>query len=281
MIALISFDHTRPGVANADRWTKMYNSAANRQSFVDNYAVPFVRRFGDNPWFWSIDAGNELDWVFENHGIARDNMFDLVARTANGVHANSEVLVTLGTGAGPKYLSPDYGTNYYSDVELQRLQPGAYLDFYDDHYYDWMKQWFSTPFDNGPSDWQISEKPCVIGEYQASGHGDGYSPQQCLDKAFAKGWQGVMPWTSNGVDACGTFSDFSAAWSAFRDAHPLLVTPDLQTGAAVLPAVLAASHTGMRAWYDISGRMCGSEAGSRAVRITVDGASGHPVFAPR
>ena len=225
MIALISFDHTKEGNTNADAWRAMYNDADNRQSFVDNYAVPFVEKFGDNPYFWSIDVGNELDWVHENDDVAIDNVFDLAARVANGVHANSEVLVTLGTGAGPKYLSPTYGTNHYSDAELQKLQPGAYLDFYDNHFYDWMTEWFSTPFVNGPSDWEIDEKPCVIGEYAANGHGDGYSPAQCLEKAAALGWQGVMPWTSNGVDDNGSLSDFGSAFKTWCDANSDKVFP--------------------------------------------------------
>ncbi|MFP4013941.1 MAG: carbohydrate binding domain-containing protein [Chitinispirillaceae bacterium] len=225
MIALISFDHTKEQ-RNFDRWRLMYQSPENRQSFVDNYAVPFVERFGDNPYFWSIDVGNELDWVHENHDVPIEDVFDLVARVANGVHANSEVLVTLGTGAGPKYLSPTYGEqNWYSDEVLGELQPGAYLDFYNNHYYEWMKEWFSTPFDMGPDDWEISEKPCVIGEYSGLGHGDGYSPAECLEKAYDLGWQGVMPWTSNGVDVHGTLSDFGPAFSSFSEAHYDLVFP--------------------------------------------------------
>ncbi|MCX7726914.1 MAG: hypothetical protein N2053_08700, partial [Chitinispirillaceae bacterium] len=225
MIALISFDHTKSGNKNAELWRAMYKSPQNRQSFVDNYVIPFVKKFGDNPYFWAIDVGNELDWVHENDGVPISDVFDLVARVANAVHANSKVLVTLGTGAGPKYLSPVYGTNYYSDSELQKLQPGAYLDFYNDHFYDWMTQWFSSPFIKGPKDWKIDEKPCVIGEYCAKGHGSGFSPAECLEKAYNLGWLGVMPWTSNGVDNNGSISDFGPAFKSWSDAHKSLVFP--------------------------------------------------------
>ena len=222
MIALISFDHVKTGNTNADRWVKMFASATNRASFVDNYAVPFVQRYNANPYFFSIDVGNELDWAYENYGVTHNNLFDLVARVANGVHANSQVLVTLGTGAGPKYCSTVYiDGNWYSDASLQALQSGAYLDFYNDHFYEWMTPYFSTPFDKSPADWGISEKPCLIGEYAASGAG-GYTPQQCLDKAYSLGWQGVMPWTSNGVDGCGSLSNFGTVFSTFRAAHPSL-----------------------------------------------------------
>jgi hypothetical protein len=62
MIALISFDHTKPGNPNASKWVRMYNSEENRQAFVDNYAVPFVNRYKNNPDFIAIDVGNELEW---------------------------------------------------------------------------------------------------------------------------------------------------------------------------------------------------------------------------
>jgi hypothetical protein len=231
MLAPISFDHSKPGNTNAASWKAMYGSAANRQTFVDNYVIPLVQKFGSNPYFWSIDVGNELDWVFENHGVDTNNVFDLVARVAVGVHKTGEVLVTLGTGAGPKYLSPTFGVNRYSDASLQKLQAGAHLDFYDDHYYSWMKQYFSTPFKAGPAAWKIDEKPCVIGEYSAKGDSSGFSPAECLQKAADLGWLGVMPWTSNGVDDNGSLSDFGSAFKTWSASHASLVFPPL-TGVA-------------------------------------------------
>ena len=48
MLALISFDHSKPGNRNAAAWKRMYSSPENRQSFVDNYALPLVERYKDN-----------------------------------------------------------------------------------------------------------------------------------------------------------------------------------------------------------------------------------------
>lgn len=195
MIALISFDHTKPGNTNASRWINMYNSATNRQSFADNYAVPFVNRYKNNPYFFAVDVGNELEWVWENHGVESDNVIDLISRVADAVKANSEVLVCQGLGAGIKYNTSAMGGsgNYLADVSV---------DFYNIHYYDWQNQWFGNPFDYSPTDYNINSKPCIIGESSAKGSA-GYTPLQCYQKAFEKGWQGLMVWTSNGVDGNG------------------------------------------------------------------------------
>ncbi len=195
MTALISFDHTKPGNTNASKWINMYNSAANRRSFVENYAVPFVNRYKDNPYFFAIDVGNELEWVWENHGVASDSVIDLIARVVDSVKANSEVLVCQGLGAGVKYNTSAKGGN-------GNILKNVNVDFYNIHFYDWQEQWFGNPFDLSPADYKMDSKPCIIGETPAKGSA-GLTPLECYQKAFEMGWRGLMVWTSNGVDDNG------------------------------------------------------------------------------
>jgi hypothetical protein len=215
MIALISFDHTKPGNPNASKWINMYNSGENRQSFVDNYAEPFVDRYKDNPYFFAVDVGNELEWVWENHGVPSDSVIDLISRVADGVKSNSEVLVCQGLGAGIKYNTSAHGGsgNYLADVNV---------DFYNIHYYDWQNQWFGNPFDISPSNYNMNSKPCIIGESSAKGSA-GYTSQQCYQKAFEKGWQGMMVWTSNGVDSNGDKWDSKPGTDWIYNNYPYLV----------------------------------------------------------
>ena len=224
MVALISFDHVKNSHGNYYQWRNMMNASSGRQSFVDNFVKPFVDRYRDNPYFFAVDVSNEIEWMFEEHGVSVDATQDLVARTANAVHSRSEVLVCQGLGLGPKYASPLYNGNYYSDAALGAKQPGAYLDFYKLHFYGWQKPYFSNPFDQSPTDWQINDKPCVIGEAAAKGSA-GYSPQQCAQRAFEQGWQGYMPWTSNGVDSNGDIDDMDDGSLWFYDNYPDLVYP--------------------------------------------------------
>ncbi|KMQ51012.1 Endo-1,4-beta-glucanase [Chitinispirillum alkaliphilum] len=226
MVALISFDHTRTDGDWGERWRKMYSSEENRKSYIDNYVKPFIERYRKNNYFWAVDVVNEIEWVFEDHGVKREYVVDLIARVANAVRETSdgEVLVTQGLGAGPKFGSPVFEGNMVSDDTLGNYQPGAHLDFYKIHYYDWQRQWFGSPFEMGPGDWQIDYKPCIIGEYGASGAAE-FSPEECLLNSVSLGWQGVQPWTSNGVDGYGSIDEFGTVFKFWSTQNHELVFP--------------------------------------------------------
>ena len=224
MLSLISFDHSKPGNRNAAAWKRMYSSPEGRQSFIDNYTVPLVERYKHNPWFFAVDVGNELVWTWENHKVARKDALDLVARVANAVHARSKVLVCEGEGAGPKYNSDKYEGNFYSDKALGALQPGAFVDFYNIHFYNWVKPHFGSPFERSPADYGMDHKPCIIGECPARGSA-GQSIADNYRNAFAKGWQGIMPWTSNGADRNGNLTAMSPGLEWLVKTHPQLIDP--------------------------------------------------------
>lgn len=222
MIAFISFDHTKAGNKNADAWRNMQRTPAGRASFVRNFVTPFMNRYGANPYFFAVDVGNELDWNWDNQGLKQADTVDLVARVANAVHANSRVLVCQGMGTAPKYLSAKYQGNCLSDASLGAMEPGAHIDFYNIHFYDWVRQWFSSPFESTPADMGLTGKPCIVGEMPAKGSA-GMTIVENYRRAFANGWQGVMPWTSNGVDDNGSLTDFASAALDFWKNHPKLV----------------------------------------------------------
>jgi hypothetical protein len=224
MTALISFDHTKPGNPRADSWRLMYADPKNRQSFVDSYVVPLVRRYGGNPYFWAIDVGNELDWTFDNQHMPMGDTVDLIARVAEAVHRNSRVLVCEGMGTAAKYISAKYQGTILSDASLSARKPGAHVDFYNVHYYDWVRRWFGSPFEQSPSDMGLSGKPCIVGETSSKGS-SGQTILQNWQNAFRLGWDGVMAWTSNGVDGNGSLDDFLEGPAWFFRAHPGLVHP--------------------------------------------------------
>jgi len=228
---LLSFDHFQRSHPNYMRWRRMLLNGETIDSMVTNYVVPFVARYKTNPWLWSVDLCNEPDWIHENEicGKMEWRPFQIyVAKAAAGVHANSPVLVTLGICMGPKYLGRPPGTNVFSDATLQALahgDPGARLDFYTPHYYDWQKVIGGNPFYKSPSDYPMSlGKPIVIGECSVKGTAQ-HSIIADYEGAFNHGWQGVMGWTSDGVDRNGSLKELAPATRAIYAEHPDLVFP--------------------------------------------------------
>jgi hypothetical protein len=225
MASLMSFDHFKDGAESS--WRAWIASDANIDSYVQNYLIPFLQRFADNPYLWSIDLMNEPDWAYENSGISFDRLRAYFARAARAIHENSNVLVTVGM-ASPKYSAACGGCEpSISDEQLRAAldAPGAQLDFYSPHYYDWVgRQWGNTIYESPLSAGFPSSKPLLIGEHPAHGT-SGHTLSEDISAAFDRGWQGTLPWTSNGVDGNGGFPLVSVAATAFRDAHPELVFP--------------------------------------------------------
>jgi hypothetical protein len=211
-------------------------------SFVDNYAVPFVNKYKDNPYLWAIDICNEIEWVNQEADkgqIPWNRLQYFVARVASAVHENSQVLVTLGSAA-VKWNSTKYEGNFWSDSNLkaQYNMDNARLDFYSPHFYGWTVKWFGNfAVDKTPADYGLNDRPCVIGESPAKGvFNDGATPTLVVQPAemflatWNKGWKGLMPWTSNGVDSNGNLTDFKSGLLNFQKAHPELVDPTNITG---------------------------------------------------
>jgi len=228
---LVSFDHfkdtgKRP---SAEKWRNMLKNDAAVKSFADNYTTQFAKRYGDNPILWCIDICNEPDWVYENPECGKiewERISYFFAVNAAAIHENCKTLVTVGMSF-PKYNS-DYEKsegNKLSDNFLQNLysNKNAYLDFWSQHYYDWVGAHYGVPFYKNPYGPQPegfgldSSKPAVIGECAAlgsKGKTAGTENNTIItdyENAFLNGWQGVMPWTSNGVDGCGNFNDLKPA----------------------------------------------------------------------
>jgi hypothetical protein len=232
LATLLSFDHMHDNHPGYLRWRKWLGSDANIDSYVGSVLVPFVHRYGDTPWLWAIDLMNEPDWVFESKEdgqFAWATLQAYFARAAVAIHKGSPILVTVGM-AMPKYESETaFGSkgNKVGDAALRARvdDPGARLDFYTVHYYDWCgKLWGPAPY-LGPGAYGMPlDKPSIIGEMPAKGTG-GHTTAQDYESTFEKGWQGAMGWTSDEVDEMGGMDTLGPATSAFASRHPDLVFP--------------------------------------------------------
>lgn len=233
MATLLSFDHFQDNHPAFASWRCMLTNSANIDSLVTNYVVPFVDRYKDNPWLWSIDLCNEPDWVHENPhrgGISWDWIQTYFAKAAVAIHARSQVLVTVGFSMGPKYNGVPPRTNVLSDAALQvRVggDPRARVDFYASHHYSWMDRAWGNAFYQSPAAYGMDvSRPVVIGECPARGT-RGHTVVEDYENGYRNGLQGAMGWTSNGVDANGSLKELGPATRAFRDNHYSLVFPGM------------------------------------------------------
>jgi hypothetical protein len=239
---LISFDHFKNSNSTYQRWRNMVLNNDKVTTFVDNYAIPFVKRYNGNPYLWAVDICNEIEWVNQDAAdgnIAWNRLQYFVARVASAIHENSQVLVTLGSAA-VKWNCTKFEGNYWSDASLkaQYNKENARLDFYSPHFYGWVVKYFGNfAVDKTPADYGLNDRPCVIGENPAKGVFDDsatptlvVSPAQMFLATYKNGWKGLMPWTSNGVDTNGNLNDFGVGLLTFKKAHPELVDPTLTTG---------------------------------------------------
>ncbi len=250
MATVMSFDHFKAGHPKSQRWRNWLASDRNIDSFADHYLVPLVERYGSSPWLWSIDLMNEPDWVHENAEDGRfawERLQRYFARGACAVHEHSRVLVTVGL-AMLKYNSgtgPVCRGNQVSDRALQALvpRPGARLDFYTTHYYDWNGRIWGNALHLSPAAYRMPpDKPALIGEMPAKGTA-GHTITDDYEIAFEEGWLGVMAWTSNGVDENGSLADLGPATRAFRTRHPEV----LDGGGGEPGGLLAPSFSGVEA----------------------------------
>jgi hypothetical protein len=268
---MMSFDHTKTGNPNANNWRAMMNDPAKIQTYITNYLVPFVNRYKTNPYFWSVDLCNEIEWISENGNGKGDNsnwgvdysvLQKFVGLCAAGLHQSSvartdgtKVLISLGSACvkwnGGKL--PGGGTNpdgnKWSDANLMAQtssNANAYLDFYSPHFYGWMEQYYSSPFEKTPTQFGMDEKPCVVAEMPSRDPIP--TPTMTMTAAYkallAGGWQGHMPWTANITTATslttevGDLADFGAAAQTFSTNNNALVFPSCSAPCAtVAPTV--------------------------------------------
>lgn len=214
MATVLSFDHFKDQNAGAENFRTMVSTEEGTQSYIDEYLVPFVKRYGSSPRLWSIDLMNEPDWVHENKECGKlelDTLMTFFARCSAAIHENSDELVTVGLGM-VKYNSDKFDGNYISDEYFNSLAGDkAYVDFYSTHYYFWQNSWMGYPFEQSPVSFGLDgTKPNVIGEMAVLSE-SGRTAEQDYENAYNNGWNGVMAWTSNGVDNCGSMNELEPA----------------------------------------------------------------------
>lgn len=200
MPTLLSFDHFKEPNSGCDRWRLLVTNKEYADSFAEQYAAEFAKRYKDCEYILGVDIMNEPDWVHENQECGQlswDDLSYFFGKCAAAIHENSDMLVTVGLGI-IKYNSDSFDGNKISDAYLQELtgDEKAYVDFYSTHYYIWERQWYGFPFDKTPVEFGLDDtKPALIGETSNDDEKDsGMSLADKYKSSYDNGWCGVMAW---------------------------------------------------------------------------------------
>jgi len=223
MATTMSFDHCKYAHGRYKSWRNMIKSEKAVDSYIENYLLPLVERYKGNTALWSIDLCNEPDWINENKEcgeIPWDLLTRLFAKSTAAIHKTSDILVTVG-------IAVIKNNKYVNDGSMLAAlnDRAACLDFYSPHHYPWMIPHFGIPFYTTPEKYGVEPgKPVVIAECPPLGT-PGRSLTEDYVSAFENGWHGIMPWTSNGVDTCGSLEDMKETLKLMLENHRDVILP--------------------------------------------------------
>jgi hypothetical protein len=214
MPVLWSFDMANRNHAN------LVTDTAATNGYIRTVLDPLVRRYRGHPGLLAWEICNEPEWMLDDDGSTTQRVTKAQLQRFHGLlaaairRADPGALVTTGS-ASFKWSSaaPEAKGNYYSDQALRTAAGGdslARLDFYQVHYYSWMRGsgWTYSPWDKGFAYWGL-DKPVVIGELPAKGQAGYLDPVQMHVGSVDSGYAGVMSWAylDNRADKEGAWAD--------------------------------------------------------------------------
>ncbi len=235
-----SFDMVKEGMSTYyQRYRTLIQDDNRMGSYLNNFLIPFLNRYENNPWIMGYDLVNEPEHMWRDADCGYLNQYWVMrffARCAAAVNQHSSKPVTIGSMwivyNSPNFGSPDgdpqAGWNRYTDASMRSYfdSPYAYLDFYSPHWYQWQNT--SGPYERMVQQWLgTNDKPVIIGETYGGDLPQVYgSLTNYYIQSYLNGYDGVIGWKNACQnDGYGTWNGISPATNAFYNAYPNLVYP--------------------------------------------------------
>ncbi len=233
MPALWSFDMAKDFTASAGPYAgmhiKLITDPAYTQAYIDKVLTPLAQRYANHPALVAWEICNEPEWMLDKDGSTQQRATALqlqawTGKLAAAIHrAAPKALVTTGSASLKWNWDNPTGTerNLWSDSALKAAAGDslAKLDFYQVHYYSWMRGsgWTYSPFDKKASAWNL-DKPVVIGEFPGISEPGYRTEAQFYQTAVDSSYAGAMAWSYSGVDEFGAWNSIQAGVQAAANA---------------------------------------------------------------
>ncbi len=229
MPSLWSFDMAKDFTASAGPYAgmhaKLITDSTYTRAYIDKVMTPLAQRYANHPALVAWEICNEPEWMLDKDGSTQQRVTTLqlqawTGKLAAAIHrAAPKALVTTGSASLKWNWNNPTGTerNLWSDSALITATGDslAKLDFYQVHYYSWMRGggWTYSPFDKKASAWNLG-KPIVIGEFPGISEAGYLTETQFYQNAVDSSYAGAMSWSYSGVDQFGAWSSIEAGVQA-------------------------------------------------------------------
>ena len=192
-----------------------------QQALVRNVFEPIFRRYAHHPSILSWEVMNEPEWAILDAGHV-DRQAISQPLTLATFRAFAKLTVdAIHTVAGT------YATLGCADVKWARNWVGLGLDYYQIHYYDWMKPYSTDNLFAMRAESLRLDRPVVVGEFPA-GLSSVANLRDYLDTWYANGYAGAWPWSFRGDATVG--SPDATVFGAWADVHqPVVDIPPAPT----------------------------------------------------
>jgi len=205
MLCIFSFDAFTPSRYVSDVWTPgiepMVTTPALRTMLLENVIRPLARAVDDSPYrdrLIAWDVINEPEWAMTGpspygdadydptdglQAISHQQMEGFVGDVIAVLRDESDALVTVGAAAFK-------WSHAWSNVDI---------DFYQFHMYGWINDYW--PYTNSPADYDLDDKPLVMGEFPMGDLTAGVSYSDVVSSWYGNGYAGALSWQYNEADA--------------------------------------------------------------------------------
>ncbi len=183
------------------------NSDKGQKALVDKVFKPLFERYAQNPYILSWEVMNEPEWAISDFGKVQDqfshsstlkNFRQFTRRVVDAVHSETGSYVTLGSAS----------------LQWVSSWTGLDLDYYQAHYYDWMRSSQPDNLFHAEGDQLGLDRPLVVGEFPAAYSGTA-GLKHYLDTWYGNGFAGAWPWSFKKVDGLGTPDGHTfSSWAA-------------------------------------------------------------------